>query len=128
MANTLKIIDVNFEGNTYRLQYTRRTAMALDQTGFDPGKLGENDKIITQVLSLWHYAFRANHPYVNRDLTDRIYDELSGNKMELISRLVEMYSDTKTSLVEATAEGNAAWSANWKMANPNPETEQEALQ
>lgn len=126
MANTLKVIDVNYEGKTYRLQYTRRTAMALDQTGFDPGKLGENDKIISQVLSLWHYAFRANHPYIDRNMTDQIYDNLSGNKMELISRLVEMYSDTKTSLVDQKSEGNAEWSANWKMETPT--AEQEALQ
>lgn len=127
MAKTLKIIEVNHEGKTYRLQYTRRTAIALDQTGFDPQTLGEYDKVIPNVLGLWHYAFRANHPYIDRNMTDQIYDDLSGNKKELLARLMEMYSDTKESLIDQNAEGNAAWSANWKMETSEDE-EPETLQ
>lgn len=108
----MKTITLEYGGNTYKLEFTRRSVETLENQGFDISEL--KSKLATTIPKLFAGAFLANHPYVRKGIIDEIYGQ-TPNKEDLLGKLAEMYSDVLEALLAEpeTKEGNATWGANW---------------
>lgn len=103
-----KKINLKFNGRDYVLEYTRTTALALEQNGFNLSDIKK--KPANSIITLFHGAFLANHRRVSGEEIDRIFDSMK-DKDKLLSALVSMYDETVSSLLEDSSddEGNATW-------------------
>lgn len=98
---------LDFEDKEYELGFTKQTVRLAESMGFDIGDLQNQSKVVTPITILFYASFLAKHPGIKENLVDRIYDDLD-NKGELVSKLVEIYSDTISAMM---ANGkNATWS------------------
>lgn len=104
-----KCLTINHNSNTYRLQFNRKTVVAMEQNGF------RADELLTQPASmiprLFYGAFQMNHKNIRRELVDEIYLSLP-NKEGLLEALVELYNEPIAALIEDSADGeekNATW-------------------
>lgn len=107
-----KQITFEFEGKEYVLEFTRKSIETMEKQGFIASEIAE--KPVSTLPALFAGAFLAHHPYVKREVIDRIFDKLT-NKQELISKLAEMYNEPIMALVDEPdeEEGNVNWEANW---------------
>ena len=107
-----KTIDIEFEGKTYTLEYTRRTVGIMEDRGFQLREMG--DKPMTVLPALFEGAFLAHHPYVKSEVVDKIFS-LMPRKQELVLKLSEMYRDPVNTLLDEPeeSEGNLNWEASW---------------
>ena len=110
-------ITVTYKGNEYELGFTRYTAKAIEDQGFVAEQVG--DKPATMIPLLVYGAFMQFNRGIKRALVDEIYDNIIGKVGKdgedgFVQVLLEMYSETVTSLMDDTAveEGNAA---TWKV-------------
>lgn len=105
-----KKITIPYDGKTYTLEYTRKTAATMEKQGFKLNEL--TDSAMIMVPLLFHGAFLVNHPNTKGETKEAIFDALGG-RMELIKTLAEMYADTYNTLFgngeENADEGNAGW-------------------
>lgn len=114
-------INVEYDGNTYTLDFSRATAEELVASGFDSGKL--QSQFLIQVPLLWYFAFKKNHSRerLSRKLIDKIWNALAGEteeetseiRSDLILELVALFSQATESLLVGTNEGNSK-KATWK--------------
>lgn len=114
MAKTLTIKDP-VSGESYTLEYTRKTVEIMEKQGFIAEEVDR--KPMTMLPALFAGAFIARHRFVQREVIDRIYARLP-RKDELLPKLVEMYNEPILSLMEEPVpnedgEGNMDWTANW---------------
>ena len=110
MAKTI-IVTNPANNKTYTLEFTRKSASMLEASGFRADEL--SSKPVSMIPMLFAGAFLANHRDTKRTTIENIYDKMS-HKDELISALVEMYSDTITSLMAEPEDGDEG-NPNWKM-------------
>ena len=93
MKKAKPIVIKDTENNsTYTLEFSRKTVYFAEQMGFSIEDL--KTKPFSGVSELWYYAFRKNHQFVDRKLTDSLLDELGGVlhlPEGLLERLVELY-------------------------------------
>lgn len=104
-----KKITIPYGNKTYTLEFTRKTASALERNGFVIGEIGE--KPVTMIPMLFRGAFLANHSTVKNETVDKIYEGLR-NRTALVEVLVEMYYDAYATLLdgdEDADEGNPGW-------------------
>ncbi len=103
-----KTIEIEYEGKTYTLEFTRNSVKQLENRGFKISEL--RDKPANLIPEFFAGAFIANHRFVKREIVDKIFDNLK-NKDGLIEVLGDMYNDTLTSLIgdDEEKEGNIAW-------------------
>lgn len=103
-----KQIKITFNDEDYILEYTRRTAEAMERNGFDINAI--SSKPNTQIPMLFAGAFLCHHKRTKEETIDTIFKKLT-NKEELIGKLVEMYAETVTTLLEDpdSEQGNASW-------------------
>lgn len=106
----MKSIHFNFEGKDYTLEYNRKAIEMMERRGFVASDL--SDKPMTTLPLLFAGAFHMHHPYIKRDVIDRIFDKL-GSKAELMTKLVEMYNEPMDAMMDEPNEGNVEWSASW---------------
>lgn len=106
-------ITVHYDGKDYVLEYTRNAVKAMEQQGFVLDQVG--DKPMTMIPLLVHGAFIKHNKGIKRSLIDEIYDHIQdktgeGNSDGFIQVLLEMYSETVTTLTDNTSvdEGNVA--------------------
>lgn len=110
-----KIMTIIANNKEYTLEFTRRTVQRMEDNGFIVSEL--SDKPATMIPMLFSGAFLAHHKFVKREIIDEIYNSIK-KKDELISKLVEMYQETITSLIGAddddnTDEGDVMWESNF---------------
>jgi hypothetical protein len=102
-----KKIKLSFEGKEYTLEYTRNTALALEQSGFVLSDV--RNKPVSSLVTLFNGAFVANHRRLEGSVVEKIFDSLK-DKEKLLAALVGMYDETVSSLMDSTDdEGNATW-------------------
>ena len=102
-----KKIKLSFEGKEYTLEYTRNTALALEQSGFVLSDV--RNKPVSSLVTLFNGAFVANHRRLEGSVVEKIFDSLK-DKEKLRAALVGMYDETVSSLMDSTDdEGNATW-------------------
>lgn len=96
------------DGQTYKLEYTRRSVQALEAKGFKATEVG--DKLATSIPLMFECAFLAHHPYVKKPLIEEIYDH-TPDKVGLTEKLIGMYQDVMTAMLAdpADSQGNAVW-------------------
>lgn len=112
MAKTLNLA---YDGKEYTLEYTRETVKQMERRGFKINDVLE--KPLTSLPELFFGAFRANHPFVKREATDEILENMEDVE-GLIAALCEMYNEPlETLMMGASAdegnEGKAVWAASW---------------
>ena len=91
-------IKYEYDGVKYTLQYTRASVEFIeDELGFDINSA--KGKVVSSALKLFRGAFIANHPRVNQDLIDEMYD-LFEDKQGLFKNLLDMYVETYNALFE----------------------------
>ena len=107
-----KQLTFNYDGVDYILEYTRASVKMMEGKGFVLSEVLE--KPITMLPELFAGAFHAHHRFTKREVIDEIFSKMTG-RTELISKLVEMYQETSTSLFEEPEEssGNLSWTASW---------------
>lgn len=102
-----KKIKLSYEGKEYTLEYTRNTALAMEQSGFVLSDV--RNKPVSSLVTLFNGAFVANHRRLEGSVVEKIFDSLK-DKDKLLAALVGMYDETVSSLMDSTDdEGNATW-------------------
>ena len=102
-----KKIKLSYEGKEYTLEYTRNTALALEQSGFVLSDV--RNKPVSSLVTLFNGAFVANHRRLEGSVVEKIFDSLK-DKDKLLAALVGMYDETVSSLMDSSDdEGNATW-------------------
>ena len=102
-----KKIKLSYDGKEYTLEYTRNTALALEQSGFVLSDV--RSKPVSSLVTLFNGAFVANHRRLEGSVVEKIFDSLK-DKDKLLAALVGMYDETVSSLMDSTDdEGNATW-------------------
>lgn len=109
MAKTIRI---NYEGDEYTLEFTRRSIETMERKGFVITDL--EDKPMSTLPALFAGAFLAHHRFVKKEVIDSIFKKLT-NKEEFLQKLAEMYSEPLEALMEEPeeSEGNLTWGASW---------------
>ena len=108
-----KQITVDFEDNTYTLEFTRKSVERLEQQGFNVSEL--ESRPVTMLYMLFDGAFFAHHASIKREKRELIFDSLE-DRGELLSALTEMLLETYETLAEGSddREGKSAkMTKNW---------------
>lgn len=107
-----KQLNFTYEGKDYCLEFTRRTVEMMERNGFVASDI--QSKPMTILPALFAGAFLAHHRYIKQDLINAIYARLT-DKQELIGKLVEMYNEPISALIDDPEEneGNVNWTASW---------------
>lgn len=107
-----KTIDFTYDGDEYKLEFTRKSVQALERTGFKISEVAEFP--VTGFPNLFAAAFQANHRFLKRERIDKMFDA-TPNKNELMAKLIEMYNEPLEALLddEEGAEKNAEWGASF---------------
>lgn len=107
-----KQLNFTYEGKEYCLEFTRRTVEMMERNGFVASDI--QSKPMTILPALFAGAFYAHHRFIKQDLVNEIYSKLT-DKQELIGKLVEMYNEPISALIDDPEEneGNVNWTASW---------------
>lgn len=92
MATTIKF---EYDGRNYVLGYSRRAVQQMSDSGFTLDKFA--DDAVGYHKALFTGAFIQYHRNTQRSVIDDIWDNLP-NKEELLKVLVEMYSETTSTM------------------------------
>lgn len=109
-------ITVNYNKQTYTLEYSRNAVKQMEQQGFVLDQI--SDKPMTMMPLLVYGAFMMHHKGIKRALVDEIYahisDKVGDGDDGFVQALLEMYAETVNTLTEnkSVDEGNAA---TWKV-------------
>ncbi len=105
-------ITITYKDEKYTLEYTRRTAQAIENQGFDLDEMQKKPNIMFPLLV--QGAFLRHHRDLKQKQIEEIYKNIV-NKMGkedeegFISVLAEMYAETVSTLTDDNVdEGNAA--------------------
>lgn len=109
MATT---ITFEYNDRKYVLGFNRRAVQRMSDNGFTLDKFA--DDMVGQHSALFAGAFIQHHPNVQRSVIEDIWKSLP-NKTELLSTLVEMYSETVNTMF-AEPEGDAK-KVEWEVVN-----------
>jgi len=100
-------ITMKYSGKDYTLEFNRQSVKMIESQGFVAAELTQQP--VTMIPLLFQGAFAKNHKGLKRATIDEIYEGIA-NKSELISALVEMYSETVSTLNgDSEDEGNVSW-------------------
>lgn len=101
-------IVITYGKESYTLEYDRESVEYMVNRGLTREEISSNP---FSYYELFYGAFRKHHPYVNRKVTDKIWDEITG-KEQLLGALVDMYAAPINALISDPDEGNATWEIN----------------
>lgn len=107
-----KQICFSYKGESYTLEFTRRSVETLETKGFDLHDIVR--KPMTAIPTLFAGAFLAHHRFTKQAVVDEIFKSIR-NKDQLIDKLVEMYNEPIDAMMEEPeeSEGNVDWGASW---------------
>ncbi len=87
---TATSIKLEYNGETYILEYSKRAITIMEDQGFRIGDI--DDKPMTSLLLLFKGAFIKNHRTVSEALVEEIYDHCE-DVDKMISTLMDMYME-----------------------------------
>lgn len=100
-------ITISYDKKDYVLEYSRQSVRTMEAQGFVLDDIAA--KPMMMIPMLFQGAFIKNHRGIKRNLMDEIYEEIN-NKTDLITALMEMYTETLSTLMDDKADaGNATW-------------------
>ena len=100
-------INFKFDGYDYTLEYTRKSAAALQAAGFDDNKI--DTQPLVMIPMLFKFAFMAHHRNIRTELVDKIFNSI-GNKEDLVRTLAEMYYAAVSTLADEPEDsGKVEW-------------------
>lgn len=100
-------ITISYDKKDYVLEYSRQIVRTMEAQGFVLDDIAA--KPMMMIPMLFQGAFIKNHRGIKRNLMDEIYEEIN-NKTDLITALMEMYTETLSTLMDDKADaGNATW-------------------
>lgn len=99
-------ITLSYNKKEYILEYSRQSVRMMESQGFAADELAKQP--VTMIPLLFQGAFSKNHKGLKRAVIEEIYDNIA-DKGALITALVEMYSDTVTTIIGDKEEGKASW-------------------
>ena len=99
-------IVLNHEDKEYVLEYNRQSVKMMEGQGFVLDELVS--KPMTMIPLLFSGAFIKNCKGTKRNVIDEIFKGIS-DKNELLEALMEMYTETLSTLTYSTDEGNVTW-------------------
>ena len=100
-------ITISYDKKDYVLEYSRQSVRTMEAQGFVLDDIAA--KPMMMIPMLFQGAFIKNHRGIKRNLMDEIYEEIS-NKTDLITALMELYTETLSTLMDDKADaGNATW-------------------
>ena len=110
-----KQINIEYQGNEYILEYTRKSIEILERQGFNISDLDRAP--LTTLPMLFRGAFIAHHRSLytkDSAMIDEIFEKMP-NKDTLLEKLSEMYREPFDMLLADPdeSEGNANWGASW---------------
>ena len=102
-----KQISFEYEGKSYNLEYTLRTAGQANDDGFILEQL--SDKPALMIPKLVYWAFVRHQKGIARKQTEEIFKWIK-DKNGFITALAEMYAEAVNALIDDEDEqGNANW-------------------
>lgn len=109
MNKQLKFV---YNDKEYTLEYTRKTVSIMERNGFKASDI--SDKPMTTLPLLFEGAFLSRHKFEKKAVKDEIFTKMT-NKAELLDKLVEMYNEPFTTLLDEPEEneGNVEWTASF---------------
>lgn len=100
-------ITISYDKKEYALEYSRQSVRTMEAQGFVLDDI--STKPMMMIPMLFQGAFIKNHRGIKRNLMDEIYEEIN-DKTGLISALMELYTETLSTLMDDKADaGNATW-------------------
>ena len=100
-------ITISYDKKDYVLEYSRQSVRSMEAQGFVLDDIAA--KPMMMIPMLFQGAFIKNHRGIKRNLMDEIYEEIN-NKTDLITALMELYTETLSTLMDDKADaGNATW-------------------
>jgi len=93
------IVKDDVKGIEYTLEFNRNSVKYAESQGFDIGKAGQTDNLVTFVSDLFYYAFRMHHRDMTHADTDRLIDEMGGFTQAELEALVELYMKPINALI-----------------------------
>lgn len=108
-----ELIRLTYDKNVYELTFTRATVKQMEQAGFDLRALIDGSKAATMYELLFSGAFAARHRKIKRGLIEEIFEHLE-NKDKLIEALVEMFIDTRDTVLSSADEDESGKNASWE--------------
>ncbi|MGN0620557.1 MAG: DUF5055 domain-containing protein [Porcipelethomonas sp.] len=96
-----KTITFEFEGRKYTLGFNRKTVRQMENEGFNLEDV--KNKPLVNITMLFAGAFRLHHKYVKPEQIDKMQG-LFRDKAKLNEALMEMYSETVTSVMASEEE------------------------
>jgi hypothetical protein len=99
-------IVLNHEDKEYVLEYNRQSVKMMEGQGFVLDELVS--KPMTMIPLLFSGAFIKNCKGTKRNVIDEIFKGIS-DKNELLEALMEMYTETLSTLTDSADEGNVTW-------------------
>lgn len=99
-------IVLNYENKEYELEYSRQSVKMMEGQGFVLDEL--TAKPMTMIPMLFAGAFIKNCKGMKRNDIDKIYKGIK-DKTGLMEALIEMYTDTISTLTDEEEEGNVTW-------------------
>lgn len=98
MERVKPIIITMEDGTEYTLEFNRDAVARAERASFNIDDVDAYP--MTKVPELFFFAFRMHHPRMTKQQTDSIlFDGLKGLSEEAIKRLVELYYQGMTALV-----------------------------
>lgn len=110
MAN--REIEIEYEGITYKLGFSRATIRTMESQGFVIQKLTEQP--VTYIPMLFSGAFLLHHRKIKQEKVNEIFNNIE-NKEELVPALGSLYADAMSSLMDEPSEDSTK-KATWKIA------------
>jgi len=107
-----KTIELKYDGETYTLEFTRKSIERMEQNGFVIRDV--SDKPMSTLPTLFAGAFLAHHRWVKPEVIDGIFAKIA-DKETFLAKLTEMYTEPVEVLFSEpeSNEGNAEWKASW---------------
>lgn len=103
------MIDFNYKGTDYTLEFTRATAKAAEKAGLSLNEDSLDKMPITSIELLYVYAFKAHHSGISAEKAIEICKDIK-DKDKFIIALVNEFSKPLVAMTEEPDEGNAiAW-------------------
>lgn len=110
MAN--REIEIEYDGITYKLGFTRATIRSMESQGFVMQKIAEQP--VTYVPMLWNGAFLLHHKKIKQEKVNEIFNNIE-NKEDLIPTLASLYAEAMSTLMDEPTEDSTK-KATWKIA------------
>lgn len=98
------IVLTDEDGNKYTLEFNRVAVRFAESKGF---MLEEVSKYpVTRIPELFYYAFYMHHRGISKAKTDSLYDSIGELPEGFLERLVNLYAEVLTTLMQGDGSKN----------------------